>query len=135
MAQNKTSRSPRQDSKFTSNNKQKVEFKGYVNFSLTETHKKDFAARMAKGQSFLANMGDYVERGYSIKVRWDSYNKAFSGQIYCENADDSNAGWSLSARASDPYIAIERVAYIHLVVLDGLWTTPETQERWDDEKW
>lgn len=132
---NKPRKNQKEDTNGLRNGKQKVEWKGYVNFELNDQFKADFKKRMGQGQSFVSGVGEELADGYSLKVRYDLRNKAFQATLYCENPDHKQAGWALAARASDPYTALERVCYIHLLVLDRRWDVDSDETAWDDEKW
>lgn len=129
--------SSKPDSKWTANGAPKVEWKGYLNVNLTDWHKNDYKERVSKGQSFLASQDvmDLLQNGYTLKVGYDEKNKAYQATLYCQQVGSDHAGYALAARASDHVSAMERVAYIHMVVLEGVWITPEEKDGWNDERW
>jgi len=125
------------DTKWTANGTPKVDWKGYLNVNLTDWHKKDYAERLGKGQTFTGSQDvmDLLQNGYTLKVAFDEKNKAYNATLYCQAVGSAHAGYALSARASDHISAMERVCYIHMVVLEGQWITPEEKEGWDDSRW
>lgn len=133
---NKTGRSPKQDSKITANGRPKVEWKGYVTFTLTEEAKTALRHFMSIGSDPLHWLEEIAAEGvYEIKVRWDSYNECYVCNIYCIKYGHVNAGWTLPVRAADYWECQRRAAFVHREVLQGQWGVGEQKVGWTDDKW
>jgi len=126
--------SPKKDSPVTARGKKKVAFKGYVKWTLSESHKVAFE----KWRREKPDIDDLITKvyysGYSLKIRYDDYNQSLSASLYCEDALSDNAGWVLSMRSNDWWKAICRVMYVHYVAFEGQWITEE-QNTWDEDSW
>ena len=125
---------PKKGSAKKADSKKKVEFKGYVNWTLNPSHKQAFTQWLETGIDIDDLIDGVVEAGYSLKVRYDTYNQCISAGLYCEDANSPNAGWNLSMRASTSGKAMLRVLFVHLVALDQMWETSD-QKTWDDDAW
>lgn len=138
MARNNSSSrptaAPKKDSPTTAKGKTKVEWKGYVNWQLSEQHKATFRKWLETQPKIDEIIHEITEDGYDIKIRYDGYNACMSAQLYCTNPANPNAGWCLSMRANDWYTALLRVIYVHCIALEGAWSEPSTQG-WTDEQW
>lgn len=130
----KPTRSPQKDSATTARGKAKVEWKGYVNFTLTESMQNGFKEFAAKSTTHDALIEELVQDGFDLKVRYDDYNKCFSAQLYCTDAARPEAGWCLSLRADSWYKAVLRLLYVHYIALEERWNA-QVEIGWTDEKW
>jgi hypothetical protein len=110
------------DSSKTGKGKQKVEWKGYVNLSLSEEQKAGFGVWAADTDIWENAVPTLIERGYVLSVAYDDYNQSVVAGLYCVNVADENAGWKLTARGEYPDVALARLIYIHLVLLEGNWS-------------
>lgn len=130
----KGTRSPKRDSSTTAQGKPKVEWQGYVNFTLTEAHKNGFEKWVASNPPIDRMIDELTEDGYDLKVRYDGYNKCQSAQLFCTVPENSNAGWCLSIRASSWYKAIVRLLYVHYIALEEQWSA-QVEPGWNDDNW
>lgn len=128
------STSPKSDSPLTGKGKQKVEWKGYVNWTLSEQHKATFKKWLETEPKIDELIQKVTEDGYDLKIRYDAYNACMSAQLYCTNVLDGNAGWCLSMRSSDWYTAVLRVLYVHFVALEEVWSD-NSAAGWTDDNW
>lgn len=110
------------DSPKTGRGKKKVEWKGYVNLSLTDGQKAGFSAWIVGTEIWENAVPTLIEGGYVVSIAYDDYNQSVVAGLYCVNPDDPNAGWKLTARGEYPDVALSRVVYIHLVLLEGNWS-------------
>jgi hypothetical protein len=128
----KTTTVPQKHSTVTAKKKQKVEWRGYVDYTLKDSDKAMFL-EWASGKDVWDNeVPSLVEDGYKVSVSHDSYHSTCIGTIYCPIAGHENAGWCLTARHSDPGTAIYRVVFLHFIVLEGNWNTEDT---YSDDNW
>ncbi len=115
-------KSPKSDSLQTGRGKAKVKWRGYVNLALTENQKSGFDM-WAKGSDVWGNeIPTLLDSGYTVSIAYDDYHQAAVAGLYCVDSDKENAGWKLTAHASDPYVALVRVIFIHYVLLEGDWS-------------
>lgn len=120
--------------KKTASGKTKVEWKGYVNFSLNDSDKRK-AEEYRGNPDWLDTAASHVcEEDYKLSVSYDNYNDCIVASLYCKRAGSPNAGYCLTARASHWYEAIFRVLYVHYVALDEDWNA-QKEEGWDDSQW
>lgn len=113
---------PKQDSKETGSGTPKVEFKGYVNITMTSTESKKAKQFLAENVGIVAKwMQEVVESGYSIKVSWSEYNKGISAGLYCQKPDMPNTGYCLTQHSNDAELALTKVLYVHFQLLGKSW--------------
>lgn len=120
--------------KTTRGGKEKVPWLGYVRNTLTEGDKKKMVQWVSTNPDYDQLIEDVTEKGYDLKIRYDSYNQCFSAQLFCTDLKDSNAGFCLALRASGWYKALQRLLFVHYICFEGEWAT-EPEVGWDDDNW
>lgn len=111
----------------------RVAFRGYVNYTPTKEDKESLTLGLADGWNVAEHLESVLLGGYRIGINWDNYNSAYAASLYCQNADSSNAGWTLSARASNPDSALVRVLWLHFHVFREDWSSALERSREADE--
>lgn len=134
VSKNGFTKTPRKSSNSTIKGKKKVEFMGYVNWTLTEAHKVSFNKWLETNPDINDLIYKITESGYSLKIAHDDYNHCMSASLYCMDVASANAGWNLSMRANDWEKAIERLVFVHLVAFDTMWQT-DHEKAWEDDAW
>lgn len=129
----RSSKHPKTDSDTTSAGKGKVAWRGYVNYTVTESDKKLLKAALENGWNTDESLEEVLLDGYKLSVTYDNYRSAFCATLYCQAADDSNAGWALTARANNTNAAVVRVLHIHCNVLHRQWDRSVEVQREADE--
>lgn len=94
---------------------------GFVNVSLTDAVKKKWFDWAARPEQFFAALEQMIRDGYKVTIKHEERTDAFSAFVTPASGEHQNSGWGLSERAGDPYTALNRVVYIHAVVLGGDW--------------
>jgi len=118
------------------NTRQRVAFKGYINYTPTAIDKAGLRAELAAGNRPSDRLADFILSGLRFGCSFDAYHSAFSATFYDTNLDSPSAGYTLVARADTVWSAIERLCYLHAHVFSGDWSTalsPETRtDEWGD---
>lgn len=98
-----------------------VPWQGFINVHLSDAVKKK-AAEYWQQQDFLAvTVARSLEQGYRITLKYEPNSQSFSAFMTHTDPQHKDAGWGLSERAGDWVKALQRIMYIHHVVLDGDW--------------
>jgi len=106
----------------------KVDWQGFVNFTLGKTEKKAIKAMVEDGLDYADILNDWIEDGYSVKVSYDAYSSCPLVAIYGGVDAGKNAGYGMSCRHSDLAIAFGGAWYQHTdMSLDGNeWPKPSS---------
>lgn len=124
------------DSSLTASNRPKVTWMGYVTFELSNEHKAALEKFLTSGNDPLDWLPRIALDGvYEVKCKWDSYNNCFAATLYCSKYEHENAGWALPCRASGFWVALRRLAFVHVEVLKEQWHVGANDTGWNDEKW
>lgn len=134
MAKKSASYQRKTDTNVSANGKPKVEWKGYVNWELTNAHKRAFDEWLAGKPDIDQLLEKAMRDGYDVKQRYDERNDAFSAQLYCTDPNNPNAGWCLSMRSKFAYTSLLRLVYVHFIALQEAWSA-QGNEGWTDDKW
>lgn len=89
------------------------EWKGFVNFSLGNTDKKNVKKRADSLSALLYELYDVLEEGYEVKLSYDDKSSCASVMVIGKQCPEFNRGWAMSCRHSDLGIAIAGVLYQH----------------------
>jgi len=109
-------------------------WQGWVNVSLPAGAKAQWMAWAQEPDKFFSALSAMLSDGYKITLKWEENNATYSSFATPADASHVDAGWGLSERAGDPYTALNRLVYIHAVVLGGDWSPYKTPVGWND-KW
>ena len=126
--------SRKDDSKKTSRGMQKVVYKGYVNWNLSEPHKRAFEKWIAGSPDIDNLVSKVLDSGYTLKLRNDEYFQCMSAGLYCIDPKSDSAGWNLSMRAGTWFKALERLLYVHYIAFNEVWVISDGSD-WSDENW
>jgi len=133
---NNVGKTRKQDSKNSVVGKPKVTWQGYITFELDKAHKAALDTFVSSGNDPLDWLPRIAVDGvYEVKCKWDTYNNCWCATLYCARYGHENAGWALPCRASDFWIAMRRLAFVHIEVLKEQWHIGANDTGWDDEKW
>lgn len=97
------------------------EFKGFVNFSLTEKEKQA-GQKWVSEVDFLDQISRIVLEAYKLSLSLDK-NDRFIASLSTKHG--VNKGWVLTARGSSWDVAAGRALYLHIVIFDGTWMDRE----------
>ena len=108
------------------------EFKGFVNYVLTEDDKAGYNAWGLDDHDLWLLLTADIQAGYKFSCSYNKQNDTFSATYMCNDALSPNAGYCLSAFAPDWYNAVKSLIYKHNEVLGGLWNLEKAKEqaRW-----
>lgn len=126
---------PRSDSGKTGEGVDKVDFRGYVNLTLNDTDKRLFDEWLSNVEAVAGGINTVIEGGYRLSVSFDKRHDCFTGSLYCQVPGEANAGYSLSIKGGDVFTAIQRVFFVHLVVLGGQWPTADNKAPYNPDDW
>lgn len=121
MAKNKTS----------TNSKQRAQtWKGFVNFSLGATDKKNIKQMVDDGIDPLPQLQEIIEEGYDIKLAWDSFSDCISVMLLGKTCKNGNMGWGMSCRHTDVSVAAMGAIYQHTQLSgeDNEWPKPSDMQ-------
>lgn len=107
----------------------KVDFKGFVNYRLSEEDKENFMAwEYDDHDLFLLIAGDN-QQGYKLTMSFNSENDTFVATYMCNDPESPNAGYCLSAYGNDWYLALKTLTFKHNVVLEGQWNVDKAKQQ------
>lgn len=109
-----------------------VEFKGFVNYVLSEEDKTAFKAWDVDDHDLWLLLATDIQIGYKLSVSYNKQNDTFSATYMCNDPGSQNAGYCLSAFAPDWYNAVKSLVFKHNEVLDTIWNTERATEQ---SKW
>lgn len=130
------SRKPRTRTKAepeASSDRSRVQWKGYVNPTLTAAEKRAYAGWKADNPSIDVKVAALTRQGYKISFDYVERERAYRASFYCQNASSSNAGYCLSLFAGDVWEALMRLVYLHEAVLGGDWNAHDAKGGWRDD--
>lgn len=113
--------------------KKRVEFKGYLNRNISNDEKETYLADVKAGFQWYDKVEELISDGYNLKWSWDDYNEAFAATLYNTNIDDPHGGYSLSFRGKEPFESMQRLMWVHYVLLAGTWdniSVPREDDEW-----
>jgi hypothetical protein len=99
----------------------RVEFKGYVNYVLTQADKEGFKQWDVEDHDLWLLLAGDIQNGYKLGCSFNPQNDTFQVTYMCNDPASTNAGYILSAYAKDWYIAVKSLVYKHNEVFAGEW--------------
>lgn len=107
----------------------------FINHTFDEGTKARFKAWAREN---TIGIGDIIDRllddGYSVSIKRDDYNEAYSCFIIAAAADSENAGYILTGRSHSASMAFLAAVYRHYCVFEAVWPTDHSRaSRVDDE--
>lgn len=111
---------------------EKVEFKGFVNYVLSDEDKGLYSAWDVDDHDLFLLAAGACQQGYKMGVSFNPKNDTFVATFMCNDGNSANAGLLLSAFAPDWYNAVKLLVFKHEVVLVGAWGDAKSQDanRW-----
>lgn len=100
---------------------QNIPWQGFINVNLNEATKKKAAEYFQRPNFVGDGIDQLLQQGYRLTLKYDLNSGGFSAFVTPVDASHKDAGWGLSERAGSWFRAVERIIYIHFVVLDGEW--------------
>lgn len=99
-----------------------IPFKGFVNYTPSDSDKKEFDhARSTKDIAGLY-WARVCEAGYKLSTVYVEKNHCHSATLFCKDTASDFAGYCLSVRAGDPITAVERLLWVHCDKLREDWS-------------
>lgn len=99
----------------------KTDFKGFVNYVLTAEDKELYQKWEADDHDLWLLLATDIQGGYKLTVGYNSQNDTFNATYMCNDPDDKNAGYCLSAFAPDWYNAVKSLVFKHNEILQCVW--------------
>jgi len=117
------------------NQKQVIDFQGYIEVRLDEEGKGLFKQWKVSEPDLEAVVDKLAEDGYRMSLAYDDYNAAFMCSLTTKDAQNVNAGWVLVGRGKTCLAALAQAIFKHTVVTSGNWVNFRQSSRndWDDE--
>lgn len=113
---------------------EKVEWKGYINVTLTEAQKRSYVAWINDPDIFSNALELALRDGYKLSVDYQLRENAYRASFYCQNADLPEAGFCLSVFAREYGTALNKLVYIHSGILASDWSN-HLKAQLVDESW
>lgn len=107
---------------------QNIPWQGFINVNLNEATKKKAAEYFARQNFVEDGVAGLLDAGYRLTLKYEINSGAFSAFVTPVDPKHKDAGWGLSERAGSWTRAVERIIYIHFVVLDGEWDNAKQME-------
>jgi len=87
-------------------------FKGFINYTLTDTEKSQLKAAGVDHDRLWDATEGLMEADWHVKFRYDYYNHAYQVSLTCNDAKSPDIGWFLVGRGSTPMKALRQALYI-----------------------
>jgi len=135
MATKSTSRKQLSPSKKEEPRNGYVAWQGFVNVYLTDKDKAHASEFYSGNGAVEQAIEKALFAGYRITLKHEKANNTFSAFMTHTDVDHPDSGWGLSERASSWWRALQRIMFIHHVVLQGDWTSSKGDNYVDDDTW
>lgn len=116
-------KSGKKRNKPTSTSVAKVDWKGYVNPTLTPAQKAGYAAWRNDPDIYAKTLETTLRDGFKLSINYFPRESAFQASLYCTNPDYPEAGFCMSVFGGDIETATHKLIYIHVAVLKGDWSS------------
>ena len=105
----------------------------FVRLELNEAQKAECKAWCSELGELDAIVGQFIDDGYRVSVKYDSYSSAYGsfGQLATDDGKHQNSHLVLTGRGSTPLKAIKQMLYKHVHILEGSWGD-EVSARYSD---
>lgn len=111
----------------------RVEWKGYVSPSLTQTEKRAFKKWASNSDEVNRQLQTTIDSGYTLKIDYMENDGAYRAVLYCQRKGHADAGYALSVFAGDWWTAALRVVYCHNEILRSDWSSLTGTRKWKDD--
>lgn len=98
---------------------ERADFAGYVNISLAENDKVEFASWMDVDGAFEHAFTQSLERGYQYSLKFNVDNDAYTCSVSCWDVSSVDAGLIYTAHSGTPYGAIQKAVWVLAIKLKG----------------
>lgn len=100
----------------------KPQFKGFVNFSLTDEQKAEIKATKLTMEALESTLEKLFGEGYKIFWSFDFKNDVYMAALTNNDISHVNAGKFLNGRGSTPLKAVKQVLWAHHnLFVNGIW--------------
>lgn len=69
-------------------------------------------------ETIILSLNTFIEDGFKVTCKWDSYNKCFQAQAVCGETGYNNSGLCISARSDDAADALSILHYKYFFVAE-----------------
>jgi hypothetical protein len=90
----------------------KVDWKGSYNYYLTSADKTGIKKLSVKSEDVLARWRELMDRGYKCSATADTLERFYTVTAFANQDHVPNAGYSLSLRHSDFFVAVNAVWFV-----------------------
>lgn len=104
---------------------EKVEFRGFANVELSNETKLEAKEWMRNLEDVQVEIDDFFAKQYKIGIMKSEQTGGYQATAFCQNADEPNAGYILSAYAPTWYDALCLLTYKHAIYCEGVWPVGE----------
>lgn len=106
----------------------KVDFVGYVPYSVNNQLKGLVKEELGKGLDLTELISSRVEAAITVTVKWDTKQDCYHVSWFDNNIHSENRGLILSARHTDMKTAFALLKVLDAVVFGGAWPLPVNQQ-------
>jgi len=105
----------------------------WVNYSLTDEHKKALDKLLDEEPELLElEFAQAAQEGYRWSMTWDTYAGCYSVTMFTREVERPNLGLMMSSRAKSWYKALMMCVYKHVLVFEHRWiVAPEVERDWE----
>lgn len=97
----------------------KAKWRGFINVSLSSTHKKAIKERIHSDVEALEFLENLVSDGYKVSLSCEPSSATYTVAVTAAYDNLPEAGYAFSMRHKDMLTAISAVSYVHDVMSDG----------------
>jgi len=99
----------------------KPDFKGFVNYSLSEGEREACKRTEMSLESLESMLKTVEDGGYKLFLSFDFKNSVYQAAMTCNELTHFNAGWFLTGRGSTPVKALKQLFYMHFTIFGSSW--------------
>jgi len=106
-----------------SNRPANPEFKGFVDFTVTDSEHEAFNEWVptVEEAQFWRGLMKRLDHGYKLSIAADTVNECYIATLICNLHESSDAGWCLTARDETVFGALMLLFWKDEVLLKGSW--------------
>lgn len=101
--------------------KKKAEFKGFANVELSVDEKAEMKEWIKDLDAVHVEIDELAARGYKLGFVKSEAMGSYQATAFCQDENDVNAGYILSAFAPHWLDALACLAYKHAIKCEGVW--------------
>lgn len=106
----------------------------FINHTFSDSDKRAFKEwSVAAAKNIADALDKLVDDGYSLSLKFDTYNDCYGAFIQTRDEKSGNYGYILSGRGRSGTSAVLGVLYRHYVLFEGEWPTDTVRHAGTDD--